>query len=615
MRKLYWFVFLIFLSLNAQDNEINLVSNISIDTMNVDSAEVSYQIQRRHRSDKIEVEEDENEIISVIHDIDIEELLGIELEEKHIGNTYYIDLDIQARVICTPSQIEVAEDDTESEIADAIKAHYLGSSKLFSIDAINTLSSQSKVNVNDVSFTMWTYESPNDGTVEHKDFEVAVSEAYLKENIEEPVLLSNEETVTIALKIYETDCGVPTYDLILEVHSDKYDHMVHTAIITEARCDELTDNDNIDFPNQTWIKKSRYVEVTDIARGFNSDMGKLAWTIKFKKSSYAINNDHYVEAINWTASFRENEINSFFRYHKFFFWGPNNCNVYIPSDEDYNGHDAVFIYNPAVTLDDYVTFIDKGLPYQYSGSIPDFVDWDKEYYRVKAYYLKIQIYNSKTKNWTYEVIQVPLPVKPVFYDNNFLDGYIYKNEGQSALLQVKAKGFYIKYQWYKNGQKIPYATKNILDIGKQFAENNGDQYYCIASNTIGETQSEVATISISDYPLITGYSIKNRTLTLSEGNDTFFPVSYLVPPKSNMLINWGDGTHKIYSRDDISKSCRTTNSCFWESYPHTYEKPGKYTVTVKYKRCSPYSQKYKTASINEIEIKPDMTPINMLLLD
>jgi hypothetical protein len=123
------------------------------------------------------------------------------------------------------------------------------------------------------------------------------------------------------------------------------------------------------------------------------------------------------------------------------------------------------------------------------------------------------------------------------------------------------------------------------------------------------------------------YQVKGRQLTISNCNDIIFPPIpgdyYSINNYTgNIKVEWGDGTENTYSFD-VSKKCRKIDVCTWKIFSHTYPKAGKYKLVVKYEWLAYQSVQYANSSIcewklqgvNDIIIRPDISPILNLLLD
>lgn len=137
-------------------------------------------------------------------------------------------------------------------------------------------------------------------------------------------------------------------------------------------------------------------------------------------------------------------------------------------------------------------------------------------------------------------------------------------------------------------------------------------------------------------PYVTEYSKKYNTVSISTGDDMFFPVKYTQELESNYksytgaaLIDWGDGSNPTQISFDVTKGCRTENLCKWESVQHTYNNPGTYPVKVSYQVKEYYFVTvpgtptliywWSQMSINSIialpKRPPDISPVINLLLN
>jgi hypothetical protein len=79
----------------------------------------------------------------------------------------------------------------------------------------------------------------------------------------------------------------------------------------------------------------------------------------------------------------------------------------------------------------------------------------------------------------------------------------------------------LAYQWYKGGTAITGETSNVLTIADAQDSDAGD-YYCVATNQHGSTQSETASLKIKHllawYPMDDQLSDENRTVVDASGN-------------------------------------------------------------------------------------------------
>lgn len=73
--------------------------------------------------------------------------------------------------------------------------------------------------------------------------------------------------------------------------------------------------------------------------------------------------------------------------------------------------------------------------------------------------------------------------------------------GATPFLTVNVAGFDLSYQWYRNGEAIPNATKFNYQPGPLSAANVGD-YFVTAANSLGAATSQVARLEIVSAPQI-----------------------------------------------------------------------------------------------------------------
>jgi hypothetical protein len=93
------------------------------------------------------------------------------------------------------------------------------------------------------------------------------------------------------------------------------------------------------------------------------------------------------------------------------------------------------------------------------------------------------------------------------------------NPGESTTLSIEAEGSgTLTYQWYKNDVSINGATSTSLNIGTVSESNDGDEYYCLVTNSEGFKQSDTATISVQ-VTIVPVYV----NLTRNSGNDINYP--------------------------------------------------------------------------------------------
>jgi hypothetical protein len=96
-------------------------------------------------------------------------------------------------------------------------------------------------------------------------------------------------------------------------------------------------------------------------------------------------------------------------------------------------------------------------------------------------------------------------------------------EGGFAVFRALARGSApLRYQWQRNGVDLPGATATILIVDPARNEDNGASYRVRASNDVGATNSQAATLTVAQLPpLIIG---QPQALTVAAGSDAVFSV-------------------------------------------------------------------------------------------
>ena len=67
--------------------------------------------------------------------------------------------------------------------------------------------------------------------------------------------------------------------------------------------------------------------------------------------------------------------------------------------------------------------------------------------------------------------------------------------GEQAVMKVFASGYYIKYQWKRNGRAIQGETSSSYCIENTKMENEGE-YQCHVSNGTGNVLTKIAKLSV-----------------------------------------------------------------------------------------------------------------------
>jgi hypothetical protein len=145
-----------------------------------------------------------------------------------------------------------------------------------------------------------------------------------------------------------------------------------------------------------------------------------------------------------------------------------------------------------------------------------------------------------------------------------------KCDGQSAQFTIQASGTSpISYQWYKSpGTTISGATGNSLLISPVTSSNAGS-YYCVATNTCGNDQSNSASLTVNTAAEITTQSssstvCENTSHTMSVTANGSGTLSYQWYNSSGAI---NGATNNTYSLGSVSTAhaddyyCIVSNSC------------------------------------------------------
>jgi len=74
-------------------------------------------------------------------------------------------------------------------------------------------------------------------------------------------------------------------------------------------------------------------------------------------------------------------------------------------------------------------------------------------------------------------------------------------EGEAITLQSRAAGKYLSYQWYKNGQPIPGATRERYVIKQVNQSQHDGNYSLVVSNEIGRAESGIVRVDAGKHRL------------------------------------------------------------------------------------------------------------------
>ena len=157
------------------------------------------------------------------------------------------------------------------------------------------------------------------------------------------------------------------------------------------------------------------------------------------------------------------------------------------------------------------------------------------------------------------------------FNVNFINGYVNyipreytKCEHDSATFSIKTVASNpISFQWYKNDSlPITNATDSIFTI-KNLSLSDSGMYYCVISNSCGNTTSDEIILKLNAFPFIVHNS---SDTTLCAGASTSFsvnatgtqPLSYKWLKNGDMMT--GDGMHSVITNTLILDSITTGNA-------------------------------------------------------
>ncbi|KAM5132210.1 B-cell receptor CD22-like [Mantella aurantiaca] len=104
--------------------------------------------------------------------------------------------------------------------------------------------------------------------------------------------------------------------------------------------------------------------------------------------------------------------------------------------------------------------------------------------------------NGKTRN-TQRELRILYPPKTVYVQSTHETGHVRKGEEVTLTCQSNESSNIANYVWYKDNQTISEYAFEILYI-EGMTEDRSGQYYCVASNNVGETKSEPITLLCID---------------------------------------------------------------------------------------------------------------------
>lgn len=140
------------------------------------------------------------------------------------------------------------------------------------------------------------------------------------------------------------------------------------------------------------------------------------------------------------------------------------------------------------------------------------------------------------------------------------------NLGTPAAFSIVAVGTgTITYQWKRNGQDVIGATNTILSIPSAAQGDDGAQYSCVATNSLGSTPSGAATLTINTAPSITVAPVPSPNPSLT-GQVVTFSVTGSDPQQQPLGTSWTFG--------DSGTALGTPAT-------HAFQTPGTFNGTVR----------------------------------
>lgn len=132
--------------------------------------------------------------------------------------------------------------------------------------------------------------------------------------------------------------------------------------------------------------------------------------------------------------------------------------------------------------------------------------------------------------------------------------------GESAQFSVAATGEPApSYQWYRNDQAIPGETQAVTRVDKTQLSDHGSRFRVTVTNTLGNIQSEVALLTVSEIQIAPQISKQPQSITVQEGAPAAFSVtaSGVPQPAYQWTRNGGDipgATQNSYTLPQAQKS-------------------------------------------------------------
>jgi hypothetical protein len=125
-----------------------------------------------------------------------------------------------------------------------------------------------------------------------------------------------------------------------------------------------------------------------------------------------------------------------------------------------------------------------------------------------------------------------------------------------------------RYQWFRDDVAITGATNNTYDISV-VASSDAGNYYCLISNSCGNVQSSIKTLTVNTAPLITSQTpamvkCAGQGATLDVKTSGTSPISYQWYHSGNILNGEINSFYTIYNiepADSGSYYCVATNVC------------------------------------------------------
>jgi hypothetical protein len=145
--------------------------------------------------------------------------------------------------------------------------------------------------------------------------------------------------------------------------------------------------------------------------------------------------------------------------------------------------------------------------------------------------------------WT-TVNGVITPVSPVVINSQPQNQVV--KPGQNAIFTVGASGTPpLRYQWRRNGVEVAGATSNSYSVANAHPVDSGQQYSVEVSNAAGSVASDVAVLSVEEFP-----QTATATLTVVNGfvvqaTMTFGGFGYTNTPRARIIGGGGIGAEAV----------------------------------------------------------------------